>query len=271
MEKTQKVVKVKTAEQIAAAKAARAAKRKATQDAKNAPKVLSEAEKKALEKQENAADKAAILKNRESRKNAVMQERQTVRELIKKLPEISIPICTESAKPAIDAAGKQLTVNFALSNLSRSIGQLIDKANNSDLHLYFHGAKVTLPGKGAAKARYKAFILSLVSAAFAAGDAGQPVILSMREKFDFRISDNAGNFAAAKDEVLRAIETHNKAANALERLKNFEVDNFGRNPEKKAITKQVASIFKAAKNEDTEALNKARSSFNLQSARLLLS
>jgi len=257
MEKQSKVANVKTAEKRRAAKLAKLAK--------------TEAEKKAAQKQEDAADKAAILKNRESRENAVMQERQTVRELIKKLPEISIPICTESAKPAIDAAGKQLTVNFALSNLSRSIGQLIDKANNTDLHLYFHGAKVTLPGKGAAKARYKAFILSLVSAAFAVGEAGQPVILSMREKFDFRISDNAGNFAAAKDEVLRAIETHNKAANALERLKYFEVDNFGRNPEKKSITKQVASIFKAAKAEDSEALNKARLSFNLQSARQLLS
>lgn len=216
-------------------------------------------------KQTEAEKKAA------QREAARLQERKTVREAIKQLPELVLNVCTESKHPAINEKGEQMKVGFSLSSLFKSIGQIIDKVN-SEVHFYLNGCLVTLPFKGSGGARAKNFIRSLVAAAMVKQDeTAVNIATALREKYDFPIVNEAGKFIATESEILRAMGTHEKAANSLQRLANLRVDNFGFNPEKRQIVKNVQTIFKAYKNEGMAAGDKARADFDDSNARKLLS
>ena len=229
-----------------------------------------EAEKKAVQKLQNEADKATILQQKSEREALRQTERKTVKEAIKNLPELILPVCTESMKPAINESGEVMKVNFSLAAIFQAIGLLIDKVN-TDIHFYFNGCLVTLPFKGSGGSRCKAFIQSLVKAAFKKEcSEAISIATSLRSKYDFPIVNEAGQFVATETEILRAMVTHEKANNALLRLANLRVDNFGYNPEKRAIVKNVSGIMKAYKNEGMSEGDNLRKQFDDSHARKLL-
>lgn len=235
------------------------------------PVKQTEAEKKAVQKAQNEADKAAILAQKAEREAERTNERKQVKDAIKKLPELSLNVCTESMKPAINEKGDQMKVTFLLSAFFQSIGLLIDKAT-TDIHFYLNGCLVTLPYKGSGSSRCKNFVKSIVMAAFKKECIeAVNIATSLRAKYDFPIVNEAGQFIATEAEILRAMATHEKANNSLLRLTNLRVDNFGFNPEKRQIVKNVSEIMKAYKNEGMSEGDNLRKQFNDSEARKLLS
>lgn len=204
------------------------------------------AEAKAAEAAEAEATKAEVLKRQQEREAMRLQEKQQVKDTIKGLKPVIVPVVTESGKTAIDTKGEQITEVLDLSNLTGSIGKLIDKYGNSDLYLYVNGSIVRLPKGSNGSSRMKAFVKNLITAAFKKRtDFTVSLAVSLRAKYDYPLMNAKGEFIASEQSILEGMTIHETAKSQVKSLDKKVVAVFGHNPEKLGIIKDCKEGKKA--------------------------
>jgi len=188
----------------------------------------------------------------------MISEKTAVREAIKKLPVVTFPVVTESGKAAIEKDGSQQKQDFDLSRLTASIGNILNKYGNTDIYFYVSGSIVKLPKGTIFGNRTKAFVKALVSAVFKKpSELTVKVCTALRDKYDFPLINEAGQFIATEATVLEGIRIHETAKSQYNSLDVKFTRRFGCNPMKLELIKDCREAGKAMKDGNFEAAYKA--------------